>query len=121
MDIEGKIRPCGNAFDIGAYEYGGCEGGLQRFVRGDVNADGALNIADALSLLGYLFSTDPALRCQAAADCNDSGTLNIADVIYLLGYLFGGGPAPQEPFWTCGYDHTPDGLGCETFPPCTQR
>ncbi len=119
-DIEGNVRPCGKAFDMGAYEFGGCEGGHRRFLRGDANADGALNLADALFLLEYLFSAGPTLMCEAAADCNDSGTLNLADVIYLLGYAFGTGPAPPEPCGACGYDPTKDRLGCEFFPPCTE-
>ena len=33
---------------------------LQEFQRGDVNADGKWNIADAIGVLGFLFLGDPA-------------------------------------------------------------
>lgn len=57
---------------------------------GDVNADKSLNIADAISLLGYLFAQKAAPACAKSADANDDNALNIADAISILGYLFSG-------------------------------
>jgi hypothetical protein len=57
---------------------------------GDVNADKSLNIADAITLLGYLFAQKPAPACAKSADANDDNALNIADAISILGYLFSG-------------------------------
>lgn len=87
------------------------------FSRGDCNADGAFNIADAVSGLGILFSGDPAPSCVDACDANDDGAFDIGDMIYLLANLFSGGapiPAPTA----CDVDPTADSLDCAAFTPC---
>jgi hypothetical protein len=81
------------------------------FVRGDVNQDGAINIADAIAALDYLFAGRSSLPCFDAADVNDDEAVNIADPIFVLGWLFGGGPLPPPPN-ECGPDPTGNGLGC---------
>ena len=95
-----------------------------RFTRGDTNADGKVDIADAITTLGYLFGAegDPSKAkvrdCFDAADANDDGKLDIADAIKVLGHLFASeGPLPG-PFAECGLDPSDDELTCETFPPC---
>ncbi len=88
------------------------------FVRGDVNDDDTINIADAISLLGHLFGGAPAPGCIDAADANDDGAMNIADAISILGHLFGGeGPLPL-PFPACGPDPTPDDLPVCVYSHC---
>lgn len=89
----------------------------QRFVRGDANADGALNIADVITDLNLVFSGAPVL-CLDAADANDDGVVNIADPIYLVLHILSTGPAPSFPYPFCGTDPTIDGLNCVSFPPC---
>ncbi len=74
------------------------------FVRGDINADERVDIADAIALIGYLFSGDDAPTSLAAADANDDGSTDIADAIYLLGFLFRGGSEPPAPFPERGPD-----------------
>ncbi|MGE3167205.1 MAG: PKD domain-containing protein, partial [Planctomycetota bacterium] len=92
---------------------------LPRFRRGDANGDATLNIADAISVLGYLFSGGAGPSCLDVADCNDDGAVDIADAITLLGYLFSGGPAPPAPGpFDCGPDPTTDGLPCGGQPGC---
>ena len=88
------------------------------FVRGDVNTDGALDIADAIYSLDALFLGVVA-PCEDATDCNDDGLLNIADPITLLGYLFSGAPAPPPPFPDCGVDPTAAALECEYSGSCS--
>jgi hypothetical protein len=89
-----------------------------RFQRGDTNGDGAVDIADAIFTLGYLFAQGPEPTCLDAADANDDGAVDIADAIAVLSHLFAGaGPLP-EPFGGCGPDPTADGVGCRSFPPC---
>ncbi|MEM7262965.1 MAG: FG-GAP-like repeat-containing protein [Planctomycetota bacterium] len=72
------------------------------FLRGDVNADGGVNIADAVSILSGLFGTPGAILCAAAADSNDDGGQDIGDAVYVLSYTFSGGAAPPAPFPDCG-------------------
>ncbi len=97
------------------------EAAAPKFRRGNANADGAVNIADAVFLLTHLFASGPNPPCRDAADANDDGALNIADAVGILGHLFGGaGPLPP-PFAACGADPTQDDLDCEAFPPCAAR
>ena len=88
------------------------------FVRGDINDDASINIADAVSLLAGLF-TGGAIPCSDSADANDDGATNIADAVYVLANLFSGGPgmpAPTGP--SCGPDPTADGLDCANYNSC---
>ncbi|MCA8959466.1 MAG: hypothetical protein KDC38_03085, partial [Planctomycetes bacterium] len=90
------------------------------FRRGDVNGDGLFDIGDAVSLLGAMFGGSASPACRDAADANDNGSLDISDAIFILGALFTpGSPLPPSPgLATCGEDPTPDGLGCDSYPPC---
>ena len=95
------------------------------FIRGDVNDDGRIDIADAISILGSLFGSaeDPARetvgKCRDAADANDDGKLDIADAIKILAHLFALAGALPEPSSTCGRDSTQDDLGCNVSVACT--
>ena len=107
-------------------EYCGCAA----FHRGDINADGEVDIADACCALSYLFggcNEDPcedlscvSLPCLDAADANDDGALDISDAITVLSHLFAEAGALPPPFGSCGIDLTPDELDCLSFPPCEQ-
>ncbi len=88
----------------------------EKFNRGDVNADGSINIADAISLLGHLFGGEAEPSCPDAADGNDDGGLDIADAIAILGHLFGGAGDLPQPFGSCGVDPTEDLLGPCVYP-----
>ncbi len=90
------------------------------FRRGDVNQDGPIDIADPISMLGYLFAHAAPPRCLSSADANDDGKTDIADAVKLLSHLFGGVAALPPPFGACGADPTPDMLGCMEFAPCGQ-
>ncbi len=57
------------------------------FLRGDVNGDGHVSIADVSALIDYLLSGETA---PAGADCNQSGNVSIADVSSLIDYLLSG-------------------------------
>lgn len=87
--------------------------GTIRFVRGDANSDGKLDISDGIAILGHLFLGQGSLDCEDAADANDDGTIDISDAIKILGFLFLGdklppGTKPGE----LEEDATPDNLGC---------
>lgn len=87
------------------------------FVRGEVNGDGNVNLADAVALAVYLFESGPTPACLDGGDFNDDGNLDIGDVTSGLLYIFSGGAAPAAPFPGCGSDPTPDSLGCGTTCP----
>jgi hypothetical protein len=78
------------------------------FRRGDANADGNLNLTDAVVTVGFLFlGTPPSLPCPDAADANDSGDLNLTDAVVGLGFLFlGNPPSLPPPGRQCGPDPT---------------
>ena len=68
------------------------------FIRGDVNADGAVNIADVTTLIDYLLSEAIA---PATADCNNDGVENIADVTVLIDFLL---TPPTPDYYIVGND-----------------
>jgi len=89
------------------------------FRRGDVNASGAVDIADAIAGLDYLFAGKLVL-CVDAIDSNNDAQIDIGDSIGLLGFLFASGPAPAPPGPDrCGADPD-DGatIPIDAFPPC---
>ena len=65
--------------------------------RGDVNGDGAIDVADVLYLINYLFKNGLAPRPLAAGDVNCDGRVSISDVVYLVNYLYKGGDPPGCP------------------------
>jgi hypothetical protein len=85
------------------------------FSRGDSNADGALNIADAIGVLTFLFSGGTPPLCTDAADADDDGSPTITDPIRVLNYLFLGADPPAPPFPDVGPDPTEDELDCLLF------
>jgi len=94
----------------------------KEFVRGDANADGVVDIADAIFLLNYLFAGGDDPPCMAAADANGTREVNIADAVFLLNMLFGGGPQPPAPYPDCGpYMPRRDRLSCEVYEACPER
>jgi len=93
------------------------------FRRGDVNADGETNIADAIALFGWLFQGDSPPSCLDASDTDNTGDQNLTDGVFLLTFLFQGGSAPPDPgTQDCGSDPDPEELntGCGAFPPCAK-
>jgi hypothetical protein len=97
-----------------------------RFVRGDADVNGRVEITDAIRTLNFLFLGTGELPCRDAADADDNGRLEITDAIRLLNYLFLGTgvippPAPSRPSYLpsdCGADPTADALlPCEMSPP----
>ncbi|MEM7235458.1 MAG: dockerin type I domain-containing protein [Planctomycetota bacterium] len=100
-----------------------------RFVRGDVNVSGVVDLSDSVFALDYLFDSRGEPECLDAADVNDDGRVDISDPIALLSWLFLGGPGPPAPSPnrpsynpdSCGEDLTSDiaTLGCSSFDRCT--
>ena len=88
------------------------------FVRGDANADGLVQISDAIRVFDNLFSGGDVLDCVRAGDVNGDESLNITDGIVLLRYLFQSGPPPAAPFPDCGAAPSSTALECSTFQVC---
>ncbi len=59
-------------------------------MRGDVNGDENVNIADVTALIDYLLSGNEEGVVLANADCNVDNAINIADVTALIDYLLSG-------------------------------
>ncbi len=90
------------------------------FVRGDINADGQLSIAD-VTTWSCIFFCDPWGRsCPDAADVDDNGTVDISDFVLTWIFLFresDPGSTIPAPFPEPGLDPTEDSLGCESQQP----
>ena len=59
-------------------------------LRGDVNNDKTVTIADVTALIDYLLSQDASGISLTAADCNIDNSVTIADVTSLIDYLLSG-------------------------------
>ena len=84
------------------------------FIRGDANGDGAVDIADPVATLGFLFLGDATPGCLEAANANDEGDIDISDAVHTLNYLFLGGEPIPPPFPEEGADPTPGAPGCSS-------
>jgi len=60
------------------------------YVRGDVDHNGKLSIADVTTLINYLLSGDESEACIICADVNDDDRISIADVTDLINILLNG-------------------------------
>jgi len=95
---------------VAAHELGagpGCNappGGMQR--QGNLNQDSALDISDAVLLLGKLFlGAEAPLPCEggtlespgniALLDVNGDAKVDIGDPVHVLNFLFSGGGPPS--------------------------
>ena len=72
-----------------------------RFLRGDCNEDGSIDISDASFSLSFQFAGGVKPRCGAACNSNGDAEVDVSDPIYLLDYLFNGRSAPPAPFPQC--------------------
>ena len=91
-----------------------------RFVRGDADDNGIVNLTDAIFNLNYLFIGGAAPTCMDSSDADNNGSLQLTDGIFILNFLFSGGAPPPAPGGECGLDpeEPADGIGCETFDSC---
>ena len=89
--------------------------GVNRYVRGDINADSRIDVSDPVALLFWLFRGDPRPRCVASANADADSQVALTDAVYLLAHLFQDGPAPASPHPDCGESEraSDEELGCE--------
>ncbi|MFH1373305.1 MAG: GEVED domain-containing protein [bacterium] len=61
-------------------------------IAGDLNADGAVDIADLIHMVNYMFNDGPAPEIMTAADVTgDCIGPDIADLVHLVNFMFNGG------------------------------
>ena len=73
---------------------------IQSDIRGDVDGDGEVAIADVTVLIDYLLSGQTA---PAVADCDQDGEVSIADVTCLIDFLLSGNwPVPETVYTVAG-------------------
>ncbi|MCH2375593.1 MAG: hypothetical protein MK538_15525, partial [Planctomycetes bacterium] len=83
------------------------------------NADGKIDITDAIVVLRWIVGGTSGVSCGDAIDANDSGSVGIEDAIVILNYLFdAASPSPAPPFTDCGVDPSADSLDCAPTGPC---
>ena len=92
------------------------------FVRGDANADGVVQITDAVAILEHLFVEGSATPpCRDSANANGLGSIDLTDGVFVLLHLFSGGPPPPAPYPACGTpSETIESLGCISYAACPQ-
>jgi len=90
---------------------------VNRFVRGDGDSNGSIDISDVIFGLRFLFLKGETPACLDALDVNDDGQLDISDPVRILIGLFVGGKQIPPPN-ACGANDTSSKLGCDSFPPC---
>ena len=80
------------------------------FIRGDVNGDEKVNIADGIWIIYELFLNGPTSTCPISRDANGDGSVDTGDAVFVFNYRFLDGPAPSDPFPDCGQetDQTPE-------------
>ena len=90
------------------------------FVRADSNADGEIDISDAILTMEFLFLPGRrSLKCQRSADADSNDELDLMDSIFTLRYVFLGTAEPSDPFPRCGRTRTESEISCDAFGPCS--
>jgi hypothetical protein len=84
------------------------------FIRGDVNGDGKVSIADVQAACNYFFQ-DHELGCLEAIDFEDDGFPDYLDLIMTFRFLVLGGDPPAPPFPAAGPDPGSTPLGCSSY------
>ncbi len=83
------------------------------FIRGDVNMSHKVDLADYITLVGYIYKDGTPPDCLDTADIDDNGRIEFVDLVVLLDYIFRGKMAPKPPFPNPGPDPTDDPVTCE--------
>jgi hypothetical protein len=73
---------------IGAFDVG-CT-----YLCGDADADGQVDVDDAVRVYHYIFGLLPEPEPLESGDVDCSGGIDMDDVVYLVAYIFLGGPEP---------------------------
>jgi hypothetical protein len=66
-------------------------------LRGDVNADGVIDVGDVVYLISFLYRGGNPPTPMEAGDANSDGMVDVGDIVYLINYLYRGGDPPSCP------------------------
>jgi hypothetical protein len=83
-----------------------------RFIRGDANADGTVDISDAIRIFQALFSGGAVLGCRTAADASADGKVDLTDGVHVLGFKFLHEGSMSPPYPACGAGSGVDPAEC---------
>ncbi len=68
---------------------------VNRYIDGDANGDGEINLGDAVYVVNYVFAAGPPpVPIPASADSNCDSAVSIADAVMIVSYVFKNGPPP---------------------------
>ncbi len=91
----------------------------RKFRRGDCDANGVINLTDAIFGLNWLFKGGVEPTCIDAADSDDDGKVSLTDMVQIVNFLFKGGNPPATPGpEACGIDPTEDEIAACVDPTC---
>jgi hypothetical protein len=66
------------------------------FACGDANADGNVNVSDAVYVINYVFTGGAEPQPMAAGDVNCDSLVNVSDAVYIINHIFVGGNSPCD-------------------------
>lgn len=66
---------------------------IENYVKGDVNGDNDVDIADAVCIVNYVVGKPTPAFNAKAADANSDGDIDIADAVHIVNYVVGKIPA----------------------------
>ncbi len=89
------------------------------FKRGDSNADGFLDLGDAVHTLVYMFVSGDAPKCLQSADTDGNDAIELNDPVMFLNHLYRGTAPPPPPYPACGPSSDAGTLTCLESTPCT--
>ncbi len=67
---------------------------IQSYIRGDIDGNGEIDIADLVALVDYMFNQGAVPDPYEAGNIDGINDINIADLVYMVDYMFNQGPPP---------------------------
>ncbi len=61
------------------------------YICGDANADGGVNVSDAVWIINYVFASGQPPLPMAAGEVNCDGGVNVSDAVWIINFVFAGG------------------------------
>lgn len=87
---DGSCKACGNSHVIKVKSFP---------IRGDINGDREVNIADINSVIDIILGSDVSDYVHSRADVNSDGEVNIADINVIIDIILKGQPAVSTKEW----------------------